>query len=116
MSSYAVLPLTIWIAFQVGYILCAIFAPFYFNTLKEKKRTLVIIHIVALLIGILAPLVPSIASILAGGFTAVDTKFPPPLCFGRDRKITIYFLVIPLTILMASIMTMLIMIIHLLIR
>ena len=116
MSSYAVLPLTIWIAVQVGYILCAICAPFYFNKLKKKKRTLVIIHIVALIIGILAPLVPSIASILSGGFTTFDTKFPPLLCFGRDRKITMYFLVIPLTLLMATIMTMLILIIHLLVR
>ena len=116
MSSYAVLPLTIWIAVQVGYMFCAISAPFYFKQLKEKKRTLAIIHVLSLIVGVLAPLIPSIAALASGGFTVLDTKFPPFLCFARNRDVTMYSLVIPLTVIISTIITLLILIFHRLIR
>ena len=115
-SSYAVLPLAIWIAVQIGYILAAILAPFHFNQMKQKKWKIHILHFVSLMIGILSPLVPSIATLASGGFTSEDTKFPPIVCFARNRDITVYFLLIPLAVLMSTIITQLILIIQLLIR
>ena len=117
LSSFAVLPLAIWIAVQIGYILAAISAPFYFNRLKETKWKVNVLHITALLVGVLSPLVPSIASIASqGGFTSFDTKFPPIVCFTRNRDITVYSLLIPLAVLISLIITQLILIIHFLLR
>lgn len=115
-SSYAVLPLAFWIAIQVGYILAAISSPFYFNRLKDNKWKVHTLHIVSLLIGVLSPLIPSIITLARGGFSVVDTKFPPIVCFARNRDITLYSLFIPLSVLMSTIITQLVLIIHLLLR
>ena len=117
LSSFAVLPLAIWVAVQIGYILAAISAPFYFNQFKDTKWKVNILHITTLVVGLLSPLVPSIASIASkGGFSPFDTKFPPIVCFTRNRDVTVYSLVLPLAVLVSIIITQLILILHILIR
>ena len=112
MSSYAVLALAFWVAVQMSYILGLILAPFYFKRLKEEKRKIHTLHIASLLVGVCAPSIHSVVILKTNGFNLVDTKFPPIVCFARNRDITVYMLLIPLAVLISVIITLLILIIH----
>ena len=116
MSSYAVLPLAFWITVQISFILGAISAPFYFKRMREEKWKVHTLHIVSLVVGVFAPLIHFIVVLATTGFSSVGTKFPPIVCFARNRDITIYLLSIPLNVLESIIITQLILIIHLLIK
>ena len=115
-SSYAVLPLTFWIAVQISFILGVISAPFYFSRLREERWKIHTLHIASLLVGVFAPLIHFIVVLATTGFSSVDAIFPPIVCFARNRDITVYLLVIPLTVLVSAIITQLILIIRLLIK
>ena len=115
-SGYAVLPLTLWIAVQISFILGVISAPFYFSRLREKRWKIHTLHIASLLVGVFAPLIHFIVVLTTTGFSSVDARFPPIVCFARNRDITVYLLLIPLAVLMSAIITQLILIIHLLIK
>ena len=108
--------MAVWIAIHVGYILGVVYAPFYFKKLIETKWKKHVLHITSLLAGALALLIPSLLTLGLGGYSPVDTRFPPIVCFARNRGITAYTLLIPLGILMATILTELILILHRLIR
>ena len=115
-SNHAVLPLAFWVAVQMSFILGAISGPFYFNRLREEKCKIHTLHVVSLLVGVFAPLLHSIAILATNGFSLVDTKFPPIVCFARNRDITVYLILIPLAVLISAIITQLILIIHLLLK
>ena len=116
MSSYAVLPLAFWVAVQISFILGAITAPFYFKRLREEKWKIHTLHLISLVVGVFAPLIHFIVVLANSGFSSIDTKFPPIVCFARNRDITVYLLLIPLAVLISTIITQLILIIHLLIK
>ena len=116
MSSYAFLPLAFWVAVQISFILGAITAPFYFKRLREEKWKIHTLHLISLVVGIFAPLIHFIVVLANSGFSSIDTKFPPIVCFARNRDITVYLLLIPLAVLISTIITQLILIIHLLIK
>ena len=105
-------PLTIWIAIQVGYTLLGVRAPFYFNKLRQKKKLGHVLHILSLLFGILPLLIPSVLTLGLGGYSPVDTKFPPIVCFARNRDVYAYIFLIPLAVLLSVIITELILILH----
>lgn len=115
-STYAVLPLAFWVAVQISFILGAISAPFYFKRLREQKWKIHTLHFISLAIGLFTPLIHFIVVLATTGFSSVDTKFPPIVCFARNRDITVYLLLIPLAVLISTIITQLILIIHLLIK
>lgn len=116
MSSYAVLSLAFWVAVQISFILGAITAPFYFKRLREEKWKIHTLHLISLVVGVFAPLIHFIVVLANSGFSSIDTKFPPIVCFARNRDITVYLLLIPLAVLISTIITQLILIIHLLIK
>ena len=115
-SGYAALPLAVWVAVQIGFILGAISAPFYFNRLREEKWKIHALHVASLLVGIFSPLIHFTVVLATSGFASIDAKFPPLVCFARNRDITLYLLSIPLAVLISTIITQLILIIHLLIK
>ena len=59
---------------------------------------------------------PSMVTLGLGGYSALDTKFPPVVCFASNRDVTAYMLLIPLGVLIALIITELILIFHFLVR
>ena len=116
LSSYMVLSLSVWIAIQISYTTLAVYTPIYFKRLKDKKWKKHILHLVSFLAGIVALLIPSLVTLGLGGYSALDTKFPPVVCFASNRDISAYMLLIPLGVLMALIITELILIFHFLVR
>ena len=111
-----VLPLTIWITIQVGYTLLAVCSPFYLRRLTADKRKGHILHIVSLIIGAISVLIPFFIVLGVGGYSLIDTVFPPIVCFARNRDIAAYVMLVPLGILMAVIVTLLVLILHQLVR
>ena len=115
-SNYFVLPMTIWIAIQLGYTLLAVCTPMYFKRLKNEKWKKRVIHIVSVVAGVLPLLFASLLTLGLGGYTPADSKFPPVVCFARNRDISAYTLLVPLGVVMATVFTELILIFHYLIR
>ena len=74
------------------------------------------LHLLSLLAGIVSLLFPSMLTLGLGGYSPEDTKFPPVVCFARNRDISVYVLLIPLGVLMAMIITELILIFYSLLR
>lgn len=115
-SSYVVYPLTLWICIQVGYTFLGVRTPFYFKQLNKKKRTGHCLHLFSLLIGFLAMSIPIITTLALGGYSAMDTTFPPVVCWAKDRHHTVYTLLIPMGVMLSIIDTLLVLILHFLIR
>ena len=115
-SSYVVYPLTLWISIQVGYTLLAVCTPLYFKHLNKKRKKRWCIHIASLLAGFVAILVPTMLSLFLGGYSSVDTRFPPIVCWTKDRDLTVYTFLIPMGVMLSVIDTELILILHYLIR
>jgi hypothetical protein len=111
-----VLSLTVWITIQISYTFLAVYAPIYFKRLNEQKRKKNILHLVSFLAGIVALLFPSLVTLGVGGYSTLDTKFPPVVCFATNRDVSAYMLLIPLGVLTALIITELILIFRLLVR
>ena len=115
LSSYMVLSLTVWITIQISYTFLAVYTPIYFKRLKESKWKKHILHLVSFLAGIVALLFPSMVTLGLGGYSTMGTKFPPIVCFARNRDIIAY-VAIPLGVMMSLIITELILIFHFLVR
>ena len=115
-SSFIVYPLTIWIAIQVGYMLLGVHAPFYFKQLKNKKQREKFFHVMSILVGIMSLVVPSMLTLGLGGYSSLDTRFPPIVCWARRRDVTVYTFLIPMGVMLSIINTELILILHFLLR
>ena len=115
-SGQVVLPLAIWITIQIGYTLLAVCSPFYFKRLTTDKKKGHILHIVSLIIGAISVLVPFFIVFGVGGYSLIDTIFPPIVCIARNRDLSAIVVLIPLGILMAVIITLLVLILHQLVR
>ena len=99
------LPLTIWITIQISYTILAVYTPIYFKQLKEKRWKMYMLHIISLIAGIVSLLIPSMVTLALGGYSSLDTKFPPIVCFASNRDITAYMLLIPMGVMTALIIT-----------
>ena len=51
------------------------------QTIEREKMEKYILHLVSFLAGIVALLFPSMVTLGLGGYSALDTKFPPVVCF-----------------------------------
>ena len=91
-----VLPLAIWITIHVGYTLLAVCSPFYVKTLTTDKRKGHILHIASLIAGALSVLFPFFVVFGVGGYSLIDTLFPPIICIARNRDVSAYVFLIPL--------------------
>ena len=55
-------------------------------------------------------------TLILGGYSSGDTTYPPPVCWAKDRHHTVYTLLIPMWMMLSFIDTMLVLILHFLIR
>ena len=115
-SGQVVHPLAIWITIQVGYTLLAVRSPFYFKRITSDKKKGHILHIVSLIIGAISVLVPFFIVLGLGGYSLIDTVYPPIVCIARNRDVAAYVVLVPLGIFMALIITLLVLILHQLVR
>lgn len=107
---YCMLQLNIWWVFHV----CVLFwkVRFPFHSLKNAHRMFKI-HLTLVVLGIIIPLLPVIATIAhsqtPGFYTRNDfpeglgfglAQFPPILCYTLDKDIVFYSFILPVTFLM----------------
>lgn len=105
-----------WITIQITYILLSIYAPLFIKKLKEKKSKVHIVHFISVLVGIMFSfIIPFILTLGLGGYSLVDTKFPPAVCVANN--LSGYLVVsIPVSLLFTLTVTELIVILHYLFR
>ena len=65
--------------------------------LYEKKK---IIHLLVVLLALLFPVIPVIASFSTGGF--VNISQPPDVCVSRSSEAAYYTLALPISVIMAT--------------
>ena len=101
-SSQTGLVLCLWVTIQVSFTLLAVYAPVFFKRLIEHKWKRHCLHIGSLLAGIASVVIPSILILGLAGYTTLDTKFPPIVCYsGNYRSVSTYVFLIPCGILYA---------------
>ena len=118
--------MSLWWLFHITSLFWKVIFPFHARILNKVKY----IHITCVIIGILIPLLPVIASManfavnlqkqsenstsklqfISGGLGFRSNRFPPLLCTGTSRDATFYSLILPLDIILASGCTMLLII------
>ena len=100
-SYYTVLQLALWAVFHVVVVFLAVIFPLY-NRELDISGKIKYIHITMVLLGLILPCVPVAVTFGTGGFALRDTRFPPIICFGRDRGATVYSLTIAESVLVAT--------------
>ena len=95
------LQLALWAVFHVAVVFLAVVFPLY-NWELDISGKIKYIHITMVLVGLILPCVPVAVTFGTGGFAFGDTRFPPIICFGRDRGATVYSLTIPESVLVAT--------------
>ena len=76
----------------------AVMFPFHKRKLDVEGRTKYI-YSTMILLGLIVPCVPVAVAFGTGGFVATNVNFP---CFGRDRRATVYSFVIAQSVLIAT--------------
>lgn len=108
---YAVLPLAVWVMMQIACILLGVYFPFHGQRILMsiwKRRSL---HAFSLLLGLVLP-VPTVVLLLLKGQSVFGTTFPPIVCISQRRDIMIFTWLIPLSILLSVVITMLVFIFY----
>ena len=100
-SYYTVLQLALWAVFHVVVVFLAVVFPLY-NRELDVSGKIKYIHITMVLLGLILPCVPVAVTFGTGGFALRDTVFPPIICLGRDRGASVYSLSIVESILIAT--------------
>ena len=100
-SYYAVLQLALWAVFHVAALFLAVVFPFHKRKFDAEGKNKYIYSTVVLL-GLILPCVPVAVTFGTGGFVVRDVQFPPIVCLGRDRGSTVYSLGIAESVLIAT--------------
>ena len=79
--------------------------------LYEKKK---IIHLLVVLLALLFPVIPVIVSFSTGGF--VISSQPPDVCVSRSSKAAYYTLALPISVIMATGISLLVMVMVMVIK
>ena len=97
--------------------LLAVYAPVYYKRLKENKWKWHFLHIASLPAGIASALFPAMLTLGVVGYSSLDTKFPPIVCYAAGhRNIAIYVFLLPTGVLNAVFISELILLFHFLLR
>ena len=100
-SYYAVVQLALWAVFHVAAAFWAVVFPFHKRKFDAEGKNKYIYSTMVLL-GLILPCVPVAVTFGTGGFVAKDVKFPPIICLARDRGATVYSLGIAESVLIAT--------------
>ena len=107
---YTLLQTSIWWLCHMIIIFWNIRFPFHANKNLRTKP----IHVAMVLLALLLPTIPVIASFSTGGF--VINGNPPTLCVSRSSDAAYYSLVLPISIIMATGVSLLVMVIIIVIK
>lgn len=119
MLQYALLQLAIFWLSHVSAMFWGLVFPFNWRLFKVTHK-LKYIHLICVVIGVLVPFVPVVATMsqfaqdkssaeaAKGGLGFGITRFPSLLCNGRDKDTTFYSLVLPIIIIIMIGMTLLV--------
>ena len=88
---------TLWVLFHVTALFWGIAFPFHYRRIKEDGY-IKYIHITAVAVAVLAPLVSALAP-LKDGF--IPPRSPPLVCTAVNADYTFYTLALPISILLA---------------
>ena len=110
-SYYTVLQLALWAVFLVVVVFLGVVFPIRMQQLDASGK-IKYIHITMVLLGLILPCVPVAVTFGTGGFSLRDTVFPPIICLGVDRGATVYSLSIVESILVATGISLLILVFH----
>jgi hypothetical protein len=107
---YCMLQLNLWWVFHVTILFWKILFPFHSMRYVKKMYQ---IHIVCVLVGIIFPLLPVLATIthsqivdyaategLPSGLGFGLATFPPVLCYALNKDVVFYSFILPVTLLM----------------
>ncbi len=81
--------------------------PFHAKRYEDKGKY---IHIIAIIIGIIIPVIPPSVAFFYEGYTVV--RFPVLLCYSVDSNITYYGVLLPLSLFITIGISMLIFVLH----
>ena len=105
------LQLALWAVFLVVVMFFGVVLPLR-NQQLDVSGKIKYIHITMVLLGLILPCVPVAVTFGTGGFSFRDTVFPPIICLGVDRGATVYSLSIVWSILIATGISLLILVFH----
>ena len=105
------LQLALWAVFLVAVMFFGVVFPIRMQQLDASGK-IKYIHITMVLLGLILPCVPVAVTFGTGGFALRDTVFPPIICLGVDRGATVYSLSIVESILIATGISLLILVFH----
>ena len=107
--------LALWAICLVVMMFLGVVFPIHMKHLSASGK-IKYIHITMVLLGLILPWVPVAVTLGTGGLSPRDVVFPPIVCFGRDRGATIYSLNIVDSILLATGISLLILVFYKLIK
>ena len=97
--------LTLWWILHVGALFWKIACPFHARQFEVNKR-IKYIHISMVFVAVFLPFIPVGVTFSKGGFGL--TRFPSILCTGTQSEATFYSLILPITLMLATGITLLI--------
>ena len=92
---YTLMQLGIWWFFHIIALFWKIRFPFHARSF-EKVHGFKHLHITAVILGVVLPLIPSIIMMATGGF--VTARFPPVVCQSSDGATAFYSFLVPIII------------------
>ena len=107
--------LPLWAICLVVMVFLGVVFPIHMKRLSASGK-IKYIHITMVLLGLIVPCMPVAVAFGTGGFSPRDIVFPPIVCFGRDREATIYSNSIVDSILLATGISLLILVFYKLIK
>ena len=102
--AYGLVQLVLWVTFHAISLCWGILFPFHFRRMKADKK-LKYIHITTVLSALLLPTIPALL-LLKDGYVIIDT--PTTFCAGRSAVYSFYAIILPLSILLATATTALV--------
>ena len=90
---YVVLQVTLWWFFHVSSLFWKMKFPLH-AIAAESARQIKYVHLTMVVLGLILPLVPVIATLTTSGFGI--NRFPPILCFGANLNATFYTTIFPI--------------------
>ena len=102
---YTLMQVSLWWFFNVIVLFWKMVFPFHAKSF-EKAHGFKHLHITAVILGVVLPLIPVISMIATGGF--VMGTIPPVVCYTRDPDITFYSVILPINVMVQIGMSLLV--------
>lgn len=104
--TYGVLQISLWVLFHAIGVFLGIVFPFFYRKIREEGK-IIYVHISTAVLAIVLPAIPALLHLIDGyaiASSSVDT------CTGRNGTITYFTMILPISVVLASATTMLVII------